>query len=292
MAEGSSSTSFANPAVTIARMFSDTFTGIEPSSVCRCSSSPRSSAAPSATAWPTPFTTGRPLVQSLRRIDMNSALPQTALPAPEPASQPARRGVTDYDRLVDDLAYTYEGIFSRDFIGKAVAEARAALEPTATIKDFLPILVSRFAREQLTAAAQADGRLIKPVPELLFICVQNAGRSQMAAALAQHLSAGKVHVRSAGSKSADKINPTAVQVLAERGIILTEAYPKPLTNEVVHAADVIVTMGCGDACPIYPGKRYLDWNVADPNDQPIERVRDIRDDLQARITALLRDLNI
>jgi arsenate reductase len=223
---------------------------------------------------------------------MNSTRPQTAPPTAEPAGQPAPRRVTDYDRLVDDLAYTYEGIFSRDSIVEAVASARAALEPTATIKDFLPILVSRFAREQLTAAAQADGRLIKPVPELLFVCVQNAGRSQMAAALAQHLSAGKVHVRSAGSKPADKINPMAVHVLAERGITLTEAYPKPLTNDVVHAADVIVTMGCGDACPIYPGKRYLDWDVADPNDQPIERVRDIRDDLQARITALLRDLNI
>jgi protein-tyrosine-phosphatase len=147
--------------------------------------------------------------------------------------------------VVDDLAYTYEGIVSRESIAQAVANAREALEPTATIPDFLPLLVSRFAREQLTAAAQADGRLIKPVPELLFVCGQNAGRSQMAAALAQHLSAGKVHVRSAGSKPADKINPMAVQVLAERGITLTEAYPKPLTNDVVHAADVIVTMGCG-----------------------------------------------
>ena len=219
---------------------------------------------------------------------MSSTPPETATPAAEPA----RGRATDYDRLVDDLAYTYEGIFSRDSIAQAVANAREALEPTATIKDFLPILVSRFAREQLSAAAQAVGRLIKPVPELLFVCVQNAGRSQMAAALARHLSAGKVHVRSAGSKPADKINPMAVQVLAERGIALTEAYPKPLTNDVVHAADVIVTMGCGDTCPIYPGKRYLDWDVADLNDQPIDRVRDIRDDLQARITALLRDLNI
>jgi len=219
---------------------------------------------------------------------MSSTPPETATPAAEPA----RGRATDYDRLVDDLAYTYEGIFSRDSIAQAVANAREALEPTATIKDFLPILVSRFARQQLSAAAQAVGRLIKPVPELLFVCVQNAGRSQMAAALARHLSAGKVHVRSAGSKPADKINPMAVQVLAERGITLTEAYPKPLTNDVVHAADVIVTMGCGDTCPIYPGKRYLDWDVADPNDQPIDRVRDIRDDLQARITALLRDLNI
>jgi arsenate reductase (thioredoxin) len=182
---------------------------------------------------------------------MNATPPETTAPAAEPSGQPARGRVTDYDRLVDDLAYTYEGIFPRDSIAEAVANAREALEPTATTPDFLPILVSRFAKEQLAAAAQADGRLIKPVPELLFICVQNAGRSQMAAALAQHLSAGKVHVRSAGSKPADKINPMAVRVLAERGITLTQAYPKPLTNDVVHAADVIVTMGCGDACPIY-----------------------------------------
>ncbi len=223
---------------------------------------------------------------------MNSSPQAPAAPSADKSGEPARGRVTDYDQLVDELAYTYEGIFSRESIAQAVSDARAALEPTATIPDFLPILVSRFAREQLTAAAQADGRLAKPVPELLFVCVQNAGRSQMAAALALHLSAGKVHVRSAGSAPADQINPLAVQVLAERGMSLTEAYPKPLTNDVVHAADVIVTMGCGDACPIYPGKRYLDWDVADPKDQPIGRVRDIRDDLQARVTTLLRDLNI
>jgi hypothetical protein len=125
---------------------------------------------------------------------MNSTPPETAAPAAEPASQPARGRPTDYDRVVHDLAYTYEGIVSRESIAQAVANALEALEPTATIPDFLPLLVSRFAREQLTAAAQADGRLIKPVPELLFVCVQNAGRSQMAAALAQHLSAGKVRV--------------------------------------------------------------------------------------------------
>jgi arsenate reductase len=114
----------------------------------------------------------------------------------------------------------------------------------------------------------------------------------MAAALADHLSAGRVHVRSAGSQPVEKINPDVITVLAERGITLTEAYPKPLSNDVVHAADVIVTMGCGDTCPIFSGKRYLDWDVADPNGQHIGTVRDIRDDLQARVTALLRDLNI
>ena len=140
------------------------------------------------------------------------------------------------------------------------------------------------------SAAQAEGRVAKQVPELLFVCVQNAGRSQMAAALAQHLSARTVHVRSAGSAPATTINPTVVQVLAERGISLTESYPKPLSDSVVSAADVIVTMGCGDACPIFPGKRYEDWDVADPAGQPIEIVRDIRDDIQAHVTTLLRDI--
>jgi arsenate reductase len=211
---------------------------------------------------------------------------------PRPPTVGARRPSADYDSLIEDLAYKYDGTFSRQSIAQAVAEARAKLEPTARIPDFLPVLVARFAREKLSAAAQADGRLPKPVPELLFVCVQNAGRSQMAAALAHHLSAGRVHVRSAGSKPAGQINPVAVQVLAERGITLTEAYPKPLTGDVVNAADVIVTMGCGDACPIFPGKRYLDWDVDDPNGRPIEEVQDIRDDIQARVTALLRDLNI
>jgi len=127
----------------------------------------------------------------------------------------------------------------------------------------------------------------KNVPEILFVCVHNAGRSQMAAALAKHLSVGKVHVRSAGSQPDQEINPAAIQALAERGIELTEAFPKPLTDDVVHAADVIITMGCGDACPILPGKRYEDWEVADPSGQPIEVVRAIRDDIQARVTTLL-----
>jgi len=112
----------------------------------------------------------------------------------------------------------------------------------------------------------------------------------MAAALAKHLSAGKVHVRSAGSQPDQQINPLTIQVLAERGIELTEAFPKPLTDDVVHAADVIVTMGCGDACPVFPGKRYEDWDVADPAGQPSEVVRAIRDDIQARVTTLLGEI--
>ncbi|KGN36622.1 arsenate reductase ArsC [Knoellia subterranea] len=192
--------------------------------------------------------------------------------------------------LVDDLGYAYEGVFSRETVAQAVEDARLLLEPRATVRDFLPVLVARQAREQLMAAAQVEGKLAKPVPEILFVCVHNAGRSQMAAALAEHLSARRVHVRSAGSQPADEVNPSVIEVLAERGIPLSQPYPKPLTDTVVRAADVIVTMGCGDACPAYPGKRYEDWPVADPAGQPIAVVRDIRDDLQSRVSALLRDL--
>ncbi|KNX38692.1 arsenate-mycothiol transferase ArsC [Luteipulveratus halotolerans] len=198
----------------------------------------------------------------------------------------------DYAQVIDDLTYKYDGVFSRESITQAVEAARARLEPVSKVPNFLPILVQRFATEQLTAAAQASGTIAKPVPEILFICVHNAGRSQMAAALAEHLAPGKVHVRSAGSKPVDQVSPVALEALAERGMTLTEAYPKPLTDDVVHAADVIVTMGCGDTCPVLPGKRYLDWDVADPEGQSIDKVRDIRDDLQSRVAALLRDLNI
>jgi protein-tyrosine-phosphatase len=198
----------------------------------------------------------------------------------------------EYDKIVEDLCYRFDGIFSRESIADAVTDSRAALEPTAKITTYLHLLVQRFARERLLASAQAEGRLVKEVPELLFICVHNAGRSQMAAALADHLAPGKVHVRTAGSQPVSEVNPDVVTVLGERGIDLTEAFPKPLMDDVVRAADIIVTMGCGDACPIYPGKLYEDWPVADPAGANLEEIRDIRDDIQGRVAALLRRLGI
>jgi protein-tyrosine-phosphatase len=202
-----------------------------------------------------------------------------------PHTKPAL--TAEYTRIVDDLTYHYDGVFSRETVQRAVEQARDTLGPVAKFPNFLPILTQRFARDQLLAAAQAEGKIATTVPEILFVCVHNAGRSQMAAALAKHLSAGKVHVRSAGSQPDQQINPAAIQALAERGIEITEAFPKPLTDDVVHAADVIITMGCGDACPVLPGKRYEDWDVADPAGQTIEVVRAIRDDIQARVTTLL-----
>lgn len=127
-------------------------------------------------------------------------------------------------------------------------------------------------------------------PEVLFVCVQNAGRSQMAAALLDFHAAGRVHVRSAGSTPADQINPAVLTVMAEVGLDLAKEFPKPLTDDAVQAADVVVTMGCGDACPVYPGKRYLDWELTDPAGLPLEQVRPIRDDIDRRVQALLAQL--
>jgi arsenate reductase len=128
------------------------------------------------------------------------------------------------------------------------------------------------------------------VPEVLFVCVHNAGRSQMAAALLDHRAGGHVRVRSAGSAPGDRINPAVVGAMDELGIDLSREFPKPLTDESVRAADVVVTMGCGDACPIYPGKRYEDWELDDPAGQPVEVVRRIRDDIDTRVQQLLAEL--
>ena len=128
------------------------------------------------------------------------------------------------------------------------------------------------------------------VPEVLFVCVHNAGRSQMAASLLARAARGRVKVRSAGSTPADDIHANVKHVMAEVGVDLSQEFPKPLTDEGVRAADVVVTMGCGDACPVYPGKRYLDWEVPDPAGKPIDEVRAIRDDIEARVVLLADEL--
>jgi protein-tyrosine-phosphatase len=127
-------------------------------------------------------------------------------------------------------------------------------------------------------------------PEVLFVCVHNAGRSQMAAALVKLRSDGRVHVRSAGSAPGDEINPAVVEAMAELGVDMSEQFPKPLTDEVVRAADVVITMGCGDACPIYPGKKYEDWQLKDPAGQDVAGVRMIRDEIDERVQHLISEL--
>ena len=126
--------------------------------------------------------------------------------------------------------------------------------------------------------------------EVLFVCVHNAGRSQMAAGLLEQLARGRVNVRTAGSDPADEINPVAVAAMAEVGVDLSKEFPKPLTDDAVRAADVVITMGCGDACPIYPGKRYEDWELDDPAGKDLETVRRIRDEIEERVRSLLEEL--
>ncbi|MBO0806822.1 MAG: arsenate reductase ArsC [Actinobacteria bacterium] len=128
------------------------------------------------------------------------------------------------------------------------------------------------------------------LPEVLFVCTHNAGRSQMAAALLDHQAAGRVRVTSAGSQPAAQLNPAVVQAMAEIGLDISREFPKPLTTDQVKAADVVITMGCGDACPVFPGKRYLDWDLPDPAGLALEAVRPIRDDIARRVGQLLAEL--
>ena len=192
--------------------------------------------------------------------------------------------------MTDDFAAQFHGVFARETIDRYVHESYMALYRTATVKVHLANFTYRFTRERLTALAQSQGSLPKDVPEVLFVCVHNAGRSQMAAALLNHHARGRVHVRSAGSMPAEAINPAVTEALAEVGLDIGMEFPKPLTDDVARAADVLVTMGCGDACPVFPGKRYLDWELGDPDGQPLDAVRIILDDIDDHVRRLLRDL--
>ena len=194
-----------------------------------------------------------------------------------------------FARSIEALHEEFRGIFSLETIERYVNESIDRLQG-ARVVDFIPLFVHRFSREQLRALAQSEGAIIKEVPEVLFVCVHNAGRSQMAAALLDHHAKGRVHVRSAGSDPTDKINPAVMAAMDEWGIDLSQEFPKPLTDEFVKAADAVITMGCGDACPIYPGKRYEDWELQDPAGQPVEIVRRIRDDIDTRVQQLLGEL--
>lgn len=194
------------------------------------------------------------------------------------------------NRTAQELSGRFAGVFSPETVERYVFESYTALRRTANVTNHLPALARSFATERLTALAQAKGAVAKDVPEVLFICVHNAGRSQMAAALLASHAQGRVHVRSAGSAPADTISPVVEQAMAELRLDLGQEFPKPLTDDVVAAADVVVSMGCGDACAVYPGKRYLDWTLPDPHGQSLDIVRAIRDDLDRRVRALLDEL--
>lgn len=183
------------------------------------------------------------------------------------------------------LANEFKGVFSSATIERYLAESADRMWQSQ-----LPLLLHRFTRERLLALAQAERWLDKDVPEVLFICVRNSGRSQMAAGMLDRIAAGSVHVRTAGSDPVQQLNPAVIQAMKEVGVDLSGEFPKPLTDEFVDAADAVITMGCGDACPIVPGKHYEDWDLGDPDETDLNGVRAIRDEIGLRVRELLDGL--
>jgi arsenate reductase len=187
-------------------------------------------------------------------------------------------------RLSDEFA----GTFGPETIERFISDSWDRLDQ-GRVKAFLPVLTERFARERLRALASVEGRG-DGKPAVLFLCVHNAGRSQMAAGWMRHLAGDAVTVYTGGSEPASSINPQAVAAMAAVGVDIAAEFPKPWTDEVVRAADVVVTMGCGDACPLYPGTRYVDWELDDPAGLTADQIAPIRDEIRQRVEGLLAEL--
>ncbi|HYJ67758.1 MAG TPA: arsenate reductase ArsC [Nocardioidaceae bacterium] len=189
------------------------------------------------------------------------------------------------------LQAEFAGIFGTETIERFLRSSYDQFATANAIPNFLPLLAERFARQRLHALARVEGHHDgKPV--VLFLCVHNAGRSQMALGFFQHLAGNQAVAWSGGTEPGPEINPAAIAAMRERGIDITAEFPKPWTEEIIRAADVVVTMGCGDSCPLYPGKRYLDWELDDPADKTLDDVRPIRDEVERRVRHLLDELHI
>jgi arsenate reductase (thioredoxin) len=191
-----------------------------------------------------------------------------------------------------NLAEEFAGVFGRETIERFLHSSYDQFASRATVPTFLPLLAERFARQRLQALARVEDKAHDGKPIVLFLCVHNAGRSQMALGFFRHLAGDDAVAWSGGSEPASEVNPAAVAAMAERGIDISHEFPKPWTNEVVQAADVVVTMGCGDACPVFPGKRYEDWVLDDPAGLGVEAVRPIRDEIERRVRRLLAELDV
>lgn len=190
------------------------------------------------------------------------------------------------------LRQRFEGQLNVETIERFLYDSVDELLKRARNTEWLPLLAERFAADRIRALIRLESEAIGLNPSVLFLCVHNAGRSQMAAGFARALSDGKVDVFSGGSEPAESVNEAAVAAMAELGIDISKEMPQPWADEVIRAADVVVTMGCGDACPIFPGKRYVDWQLEDPAGKSVEEVRPIRDDLEERVRGLLEELGV
>lgn len=195
------------------------------------------------------------------------------------------------EHSVSQLARKYAGKFDESEIRPVVKESYASFAD-AKVRTFVPVFTTRYADDRLRALAKVRGFITDAPPSVLFVCVHNAGRSQMAAGWLRHLSKGKIEVYSGGSLPGKDLNAAAVAAMQEVGIDIANEFPKPFAVEIVQAADVVITMGCGDTCPIFPGKRYEDWALDDPAGLGVEAVRPIRDEIRKRVKSLILDLGI
>ena len=190
------------------------------------------------------------------------------------------------------LQTRFEGTFSQQTIERFLYSSYDDFAGRATVVAWLPLLAERFARQRLEALAKVEGKSDDTRPTVLFLCVHNAGRSQMAMGWFQAMAGDRAVAWSGGSEPSSQVNPAAIAAMAEVGIDITNEFPKPWTDEIVRAADAVITMGCGDACPVFPGKRYEDWVLEDPQGLDVESVRPIRDEIKDRVEALLESLGI
>jgi arsenate reductase len=213
--------------------------------------------------------------------DWTSALSQLT-----PAEQVAIR------HSASALERRWKGRMNVETIERFMVESLDLILPNARMRTWVPVLVERLTNDRLRALVRLESDRTGLDPSVLFLCVHNAGRSQMAAGWMRHLAGDRIDVYSGGSEPAGAVNKAAVEAMAEKGIDISEQIPQPWADEVVRAADVIVSMGCGDACPVFPGKRYLDWELDDPAGRPIEEVRPIRDEIERRVRGLMEELGI
>lgn len=190
------------------------------------------------------------------------------------------------------LQREFDGTFGVETIERFLHSSYDQFAGRATVVNFLPLLAERFARQRLTALAKVEGKALTGKPTVLFLCTHNAGRSQMALGFFTHLAADHAVAWSGGSEPGNEINPAAIEAMAEVGIDITGEYPKPWTEEILRAADVIITMGCGDACPLYPGRRYEEWALDDPAGLDLPAIRPIREEIETRVRHLLAELDI
>ena len=190
------------------------------------------------------------------------------------------------------LTRDFHGTFGTETIERFLHSSYDQFAGNATIVNFLPLLAERFARQRLQALAKVEGLSHDGTPTVLFLCTHNAGRSQMALGFFQQLAGDRAVAWSGGSEPGNIVNPAAIAAMHERGIDISGEYPKPWTDEIVRAADVVITMGCGDACPVFPGKRYEEWVLNDPAGLDVDSVRPIRDDIERRVQRLLAELNV